>query len=77
MSRTPRLRRSLTTFCQNLALGVLDPDPQGVFAALQIHPDRQIRDLGGDHPVVFDAQPQPVDIQDRVDLDRPGETARP
>src|SRR6476469_6505421 len=49
-------------------LGVLDPAAQGVFAALHVHPNGQVSDLGGDHPGVLDPDPDAVDIDDRIHL---------
>lgn len=49
-------------------LGVGDPEPEGVFTALDVHANGQVADLGGDHTLVLDPQPQPVPIQDRIHL---------
>jgi hypothetical protein len=68
-SLTPRFRRSVTTFCQNFAPSLSQiPPPQGVLAALKVHADGQVGDLGADHPVVLDLHPDPVHREDGVDL---------
>ena len=48
------------------ALGILDPAGQGVFSAVGVHADAQVRDLGGDHPGVADPDADAVDVDDRV-----------
>ena len=47
---------------------VLDPAAQGMLAAVYVDPDGQVSDLGGDHAVVLDPDPDPVHVEDGVHL---------
>jgi hypothetical protein len=39
-----------------------------VLAALDVDPDDQVGDLDGDRALVSDPQPDPVDVDDGIDL---------
>jgi hypothetical protein len=39
-----------------------------MLAAVYVDPDGQVSDLGGDHAVVLDPDPDPVHVEDRVHL---------
>ena len=48
------------------ALGLLNPDPQHLLDALDIHADHHVGGLVGHHAAVANLDPDGVDIQDRI-----------
>ena len=73
MSREPAVtQRGEHRVPELRALGLGDPHPEGVLAALDVDADDQVRDLHRDRALVPDLDADPVDVDDRVHLvDRP------
>ena len=57
-NRVPELR----------AFGLGDPAAQGVLATVHVHADDQVRGLDRHRALVADPDPDPVDVDDRVNL---------